>query len=82
MGRARRSKGNDCVSPRHRSSLFAHDIGVGAGRNVHGNYRNAAGIDPPNGLCIQAVNRRLETRAKNRIDQEIRFESALCGADL
>ena len=78
VSRTGRGKGHDRVGPRHRAHLFAHDVGVGAGWNIHRDNRRGARIHRGNGFGIQPAHRRAETGAEDGIHQNVRIKNRPC----
>ena len=65
------------VGARHRAGLFAHHIGIGAGRNIDRNHVPRARVQQPDCLGVQSRHRRLETRPQNRVEQQLRIRIPL-----
>jgi len=68
MRRAGRSESYAGIGARDGSSLMAHDIGVGAGRNVYRDYRSSARIQCGDRIRVQAADGRFEACAEDGID--------------
>ena len=71
--RTRRGKCHHSVGTRHCAGLFAHHIGIGAGRNIDRNHVRRARVQQPDCLGVESRHRRLETRPQNRVEQQLRI---------
>ena len=67
---------------RHRAHLFAHDVGVGAGRNVHRDHGRGTRIHRGDRFGVQPAHRRAEAGAEDGIDQNISIENRAGGFSL
>ena len=74
MGRAGRGKGHDRIGPRHRAHLFAHNIRVGAGRNIHRDHRSRARIHCGDGFSVEPAHGGTEAGAEDGVNQNIRIK--------
>src|SRR5262249_20338419 len=79
-----RGEGNHRVSAHHQFALLDRvlTVGIGAGRNVHREYPTFEAVDDRYRVGGESLQRWLETRAKNRIQDQLclerLFQTRLC----